>query len=315
MSRTLRAVFCALALAVALPRPLSAATAPAPVAFVPLDDRPVTLQLPLLLGHIAGRAVLAPPVALLGHYLTPGDPDGILRWLSSDATRPANALVVSLDMVAYGGLVASRVPGVPTYVAYTRLRQLAQLRADRPGLGIVAFGTIMRLAPTGVPATTPYWANGDVVDRIAEYASLPSPTRTADERARAAHLRALIGPKTLDAYLATRARNRDVDQFALQLAAEGTFDEIVLGQDDAGPAGLHVADVAAVEPDEPALRARGARLDRARRGRTRDGAARARVRAGDRLETGRARALLARGRGERRRPARVRSDRRRRSAS
>ena len=59
----LRAVLCALALVIALPRALSAAQAPAPVAFVPLDDRPVTLQLPILLGDIAGRRVLTPPQA------------------------------------------------------------------------------------------------------------------------------------------------------------------------------------------------------------------------------------------------------------
>jgi hypothetical protein len=246
VSRTLRALLCALALVIALPRALAAAPAPAPVAFVPLDDRPVTLQLPILLGDIAGRRVLTPPVTSLGHYLTPGDPDAILRWLVSDETRSASALVASLDMLAYGGLVASRVPGIPAYVAYTRLRRLAQLHAERPDLAIAAFGTIMRLAPTGVPATTPYWANGAVVDRIADYANLPSPPTTAADRERAANLRAQIGSQTLDAYLATRARNLDVDQFALQLAAEGTFGELVLGQDDAGPVGLHVADVAAL---------------------------------------------------------------------
>jgi len=248
VSRTLRAILCALALIIALPQVLSAqtATATAPVAFVPLDDRPVTLQLPILLGDIAGRRVLTPPLASLGHYLTPGDPDVILRWLTSDETRSASALVASLDMLAYGGLVASRVPGVPAYVAFTRLRRLAQLRVERPDLTIVAFGTIMRLAPTGVPATTPYWANGAVVDRIADYANLPSPPMTAADRERAANLRTQIGAPTLNAYLATRARNLDVDQYALQLAAEGTFGEIVLGQDDAGPVGLHVADVAAL---------------------------------------------------------------------
>ena len=51
---------------------------------------------------------------------------------------------------------------------------------------------------------------------------------------------------TLGAYLATRARDRAVDLFALQLTAEGSFDRIVIGQDDAGPVGLHLRDLAAL---------------------------------------------------------------------
>ncbi len=226
------------------------AAAPAPVVFVPLDDRPVTLQLPIMLGAIAGRPVVTPPRPLVGHYLTPGDSDGILRWLATDAvTTQATALVASLDMIAYGGLVASRVPGEPGYVAYTRLRALAAVRTAHPNLELSTFGTILRLAPTGVPqvpATAAYWASGETVNRIAQYANLPSPPQTPGQRASAADLRAQIGSPRLDAYIGARARNLSVDQYALQLAAEGAFDEIVLGQDDAGPVGLHVADVAAL---------------------------------------------------------------------
>jgi hypothetical protein len=111
------------------------------------------------------------------------------------------------------------------------------------------FGTVMRLAPTGVPklgpaATFPF-AGGDVWGAIQQYANLPDPPATDEQRAFAAKLRAQLGP-ALDAYLDTRARDRDVDLFALRIAAEGGFDRIVLGQDDAGPVGLHLRDLAAL---------------------------------------------------------------------
>ena len=54
------------------------------IAFVPLDDRPVTLQLPVMLGAIAGIDVRTPPRALVGRYLDPGSPDAILAWLGAD---------------------------------------------------------------------------------------------------------------------------------------------------------------------------------------------------------------------------------------
>jgi hypothetical protein len=221
----------------------------APIAFVPLDDRPVTYQLPIMLGAIAGQPLLTPPRAAIGNYLEPGDPDALLHWLEGYGTQGVSALVASTDMVAYGGLVASRVPGVSTSEAFARLRALAALKSERnlPFVGV--FGTIMRLAPTGVPRlglATNYYAAGQTVDDLQAYANLPDPPR-GDDIARAHRLSERIGAPTLAAYLKTRARNRDVDQWALQLTAEGGFDQIVIGQDDAGPQGLHLKDVAALK--------------------------------------------------------------------
>ena len=216
---------------------------------VPLDDRPVTAQLPRLLGAIAGVQVAEPPRPLLGRYLTPGNAPGIAAWLRESAPRDARAYVISADMMVYGGLVASRVPGVTRGDAYTRLRDLAAFRATRPDASFAVFGTVMRLAPTGVPASgaAAHWpfAGADVWGAIQQYAGLPDPPVTPDDRAKAQRIRDRLGP-VLDAYLATRARNRDVDLFALRLAAEGAFDRVVLGQDDAGPVGLHLDDLAAL---------------------------------------------------------------------
>jgi hypothetical protein len=243
--------FCAaLVLALASTVHGSADAAPVPsIAFVPLDDRPVTYQLPVMLGAIAGQPLLTPPRPLIGSYLTPGDPDALLRWLASPQTQGVSGIVASSDMLVYGGLVASRVPGVWAIDGFARLRALAAIRAARPGAFVAVFGTIMRLAPTGLPAidaTKDYYATGETVDLIQQYANLPDPPQSDEQRALAARLRERIGP-VLDRYLATRARNREVDDYALYVTAEGGIDRIVLGQDDAGPTGLHLRDVAELQ--------------------------------------------------------------------
>jgi hypothetical protein len=216
--------------------------------FVPLDDRPVTYQLPLMLGRIAGQSVVAPPRALLGRYLHFGQPDAIVRWLNSDAPR-AGRYVVSSDMLAYGGLVASRVPGTTYADAYFRLRELDMLRRRSPHAWIGTFGTVMRLAPTGVPAigdaasffgAYPVWAY------LQEYANLHDPPST-EEAARAQVLAQKIGSATLDGYLQARARNYAVDHLLIGMTARGTIDRLVLGQDDAKPYGLHVPELRALE--------------------------------------------------------------------
>lgn len=222
-------------------RPVAAATS-APIVFVPLDDRPVSLQLPVLLGRIAGRSVVTPPRALLGHYLQPGSPDAIIAWLNSRAPRDAGAFVLSTDMLDYGGLLASRVPGVTYADAYFRAGEFVRLRGLYPRAWIAAFGTIMRLAPTGVPVIGPgatYFAAGAAWQNLWDYAKLHDPPLPSEDAAAAA-LRTEIGEPTLEAYLADRVRDLAVDRLLVRKAARGRIDRLVLGQDDAGPVGLDV---------------------------------------------------------------------------
>lgn len=217
------------------------------IVFVPIDNRPATAQFPQLIGELAGVRLVEPPAALLGNYLDPGDPTALLRWL--DAPPPdGQEFVVSNDMLVYGGLVASRIPAVDIATARTRVAALAAVRARHSLAAFTVFGSIMRLAPTGVPAIGPAAAfpfAGDVWPKIQQYANLPDPLQTAEQTALAARLRADLGP-TLDAYLGTRERNLDVDRTLFRATAAGAFDRAVLGQDDAGPVGLHVTDLNAL---------------------------------------------------------------------
>jgi hypothetical protein len=221
----------------------------ATIAFVPMDDRPVTAQLPVMLGRIAGVTLDAPPSELLGRYLQAGQPDALIAWLNDEAARPrTRAFVVSSDMLAYGGLIASRIPGSTYADAYFRLRELAHLRARAPHVWIGVFGTVMRLAPTGTPTGTAFFAPYPIWEYLQEYANLPDPPPAAQAQ-RAEHLRELIGEPVLDAYLASRARDLAVGRLLLKMTATGTIDRLVLGQDDAGPVGLHVPEVALLQAE------------------------------------------------------------------
>jgi hypothetical protein len=215
----------------------------AAIAFVPLDDRPVTAQLPVMLGRIAGVRVETPPPRDLGQHLARGDSDAVVRWLNrATHDRQNSAFVVSSDMLAYGGLIASRVPGASYADARSRLVQLRATRAARPDAWIAAFGTVMRLAPTGAPASSGFFAAYPVWTYLQQYASLHDPP-SPNEMASAQRLQQEIPATTLAAYIETRGRDVAVDRFLLQLTSEGSVDRLALGQDDAGPVGLHAKDV------------------------------------------------------------------------
>lgn len=212
--------------------------------FVPVDDRPATAQFPRLIAQIAGVQLLEPPATMLGNYLQPGDPAALIDWLDN-APADTQAFVVSNDMIAYGGLVASRIPPTSLQTAQARLHRLTLVREHHSLAAFTVFGSVMRLAPTGVPAIGPaadFPFAGSVWPKIQAYANLPAPPQTEAQRARAAALRAEIGPP-LDAYLATRARDLQIDLDLLRDDAAGAVDRVVLGQDDSGPIGLSAPDL------------------------------------------------------------------------
>ena len=213
---------------------------------------PAARQLPVMAGAIAGVKVVEPPQRWLGDYIAPGAVGAIDAWLERPPERNARAFIVSSDMLAYGGLDPSRAPGgISQEAAITRLGTLRRLRAMHPHDWIAAFGTIMRLEPTAVApvgaalnyspiAQPPTW------EYIWELAGMHDPPLPS-EAARATRLRAAIGEPVLQQYLQTRERDRNVDLAALQLVTDGTLNRIVIGQDDAGPVGLHVKDVRALQ--------------------------------------------------------------------
>ena len=75
------------------------------IIFVPIDNRPCTMSFPTQLAEIGGYKMKIPPENLLGVFRKPGDSNEILNWLYEN-TKKEDILLLSLDMIVYGGLVA-----------------------------------------------------------------------------------------------------------------------------------------------------------------------------------------------------------------
>ncbi len=210
------------------------------IALVPLDDRPVSLQYPQMMAGLAHAEVVAPPIEVLGRFTTPGDTAAIARWLRDQDWRDIDALVVSFDMLAYGGLVASRVHGVDEATALERLSTLRDIARANPALPIHGFTTIMRLAPTADGRNEAYR------DRLARWAEIADDARPGEEATELAGLVAAIPPAALEEYTRARARNRRINMAAAQLVADGIVDFLIVSQDDARPRGVHLRDREAV---------------------------------------------------------------------
>ncbi len=91
---------------------------PRAIALIPLDSRPATSSLPVAVGAVGGVRVVTPEANLLGNATRSADANAIRAWV--EATQPAE-MIVSLDALAYGGLVQSRSSTLTADEAWDRL--------------------------------------------------------------------------------------------------------------------------------------------------------------------------------------------------
>ena len=205
------------------------------LALIPLDNRPCNLRFPAQIAAIGGTNLLTPPENLLGFFNTPGEPLGLAKWL--EQVPPIEALIVSIDMLAYGGLVASRRTVTTEAAALEQLQVLRDFRQAHPQTPIYAFNILMRLAVTM-----------DSDEAIANYYNVMRYARLVDEAERfnSEHLRdelhkvrAEIPQPVLREYLNARARNNAVTCRMIDWLAEGIFDYLLITQEDATEFGLH----------------------------------------------------------------------------
>jgi hypothetical protein len=204
---------------------------------VPIDDRPATSQFAKMIADMAGVSLEMPPPSVLGKFTQPGWPESILQWMDQRGLAQYDAVILSADMVAFGGLIASRTDRSSTNLALKRLRELSRLRQTAPQTKFYGFSAVMRLAPTATKDTEDWMLD------MARYAVESEKYRTEQTRARQTtlkNLRARIPKGEIERYQAVRERNVKVQQELVSMVAAGTFDYLIFGQDDAQVEGPHV---------------------------------------------------------------------------
>lgn len=206
------------------------------IGLIPLDERPVNARYPLLLARGTPHEVVVPPTQLLSAGRRAAHLDGLQAWLDAQAPQ-LDALIVSLEMLVCGGLIASRIGHEPLEALHARLALLRRLKAQYPRLKMLAFNVISRIARHDDALEEPdYWAvYGSRLFRFSQQLDmaqqgLPAPELDA--------LRAAIPPQLLADFLGRRLRNHALNLGALALLHDGVFDALVLSSDDTSVYGL-----------------------------------------------------------------------------
>lgn len=224
------------------------------ILLMPLDERPCNAWYPRYLAPIAGVDLLMPPADILPSFRAPGNPAALRRWLLENIEH-ADAAVVSVDLLGYGGLIPSRIGRESTGEVLANVEALHEARRIKPDIHLLAFNIIMRTANSVVNTEEPnYWdPHGQDIYRLSQLMDRLERLGLEEERAEHDALRARIPREHLDDYLARRARNHEVNRAVIRLAAEGVLDFVFLSQDDASEYGLPAREQRALRADIAAL--------------------------------------------------------------
>ena len=207
------------------------------IAYLPLDERPVNTRYPGMIADIASIELELPPTDLLSQFRTPADQDRLIDWLCA-AVPTCSALIVSLEMLGCGGLIASRISTESATAIATRLHILAELKRQHPDLVIYAFTVVTRVPNYDDATEEPvYWADfGTALHQLSRLYDRRERGESVDDEI--AEIEAVVPLSIRRDWLTRRLRNHTLNLTALDLLAHDVLDLLVISSDDTTPEGL-----------------------------------------------------------------------------
>lgn len=204
------------------------------LALIPIDNRPVCYNLVSDIASIDDDLqMFLPDKKLLGGLRSSADVDGIIEWLEN--LEEVDAIVVSLDTIAYGGLISSRRSKDSAEEVKTRLQKVKNLL--KKGKKVYAFSSIMRISNNNVnEEEKEYWNKYGMQIFEYSYRFHKEGNDFSD-----------VPKDILNDYLATRYRNFQINKMYIDWLSEGVFDTLVFSKDDCAQFGLNVMEADILE--------------------------------------------------------------------
>lgn len=199
------------------------------ICFIPIDNRPVCYTLAeQICGIDKCIELFIPPREMLGDLKKISDIDGILDWM--EKLPEADCMVLSLDTIAYGGLIPSRRGKESYNEVKARLDRLKPLLV---GKKVYAFSSIMRISNNNCnEEEKEYWS--EYGKKIFEY-SFNGGGQTD------------VPKDIIEDYLATRKRNFEINKLYLEWQKEGLFKTLIFSKDDCAERGFNVDEARELE--------------------------------------------------------------------
>lgn len=205
---------------------------------IPLDERPCNYMFPQLVANTQNQLeLLVPPLSYLGHKKEPAKYEQIISFLKEQA-KDCDSIVLSMDMLLYGGLIPSRLHTLQKEEVIERLHSLCQIKEEYPNIKVYAFQCIMRCPSYDSSEEEPeyYEQYGAALFRRAYLLDYQKRHGLSVEETQ--ELNAIQIPEAIISdYETRRAFNTNMNVEVLQYVKEGVIDFLVIPQDDSSPYG------------------------------------------------------------------------------
>lgn len=208
------------------------------IAFIPIDNRPVCYTLAQQISAIdRDLALFLPPREMLGDLNRSADINGIFSWLKK--LENIDSIVVSLDTIAYGGLIPSRRSSETFEEIKKRMESFFALLREK-NAKVYAFSSIMRISNNNInEEEKEYWSLYG--EKIFKY------SYELHKNAPDTDVKADVPPEIIQDYLKTRQRNFEINKMYLNLSKQGVFETLVFSKDDCAKYGLNVGEAQVLE--------------------------------------------------------------------
>ena len=204
------------------------------ICVIPIDNRPVCYSLVKdICAMDESIELFIPPKDYLGSLTKPANYEVIIDWMKH--LPHMDAMILSLDTLAYGGLIPSRRIKDSFEEVKSRIERIKPLLIGRK---VYAFSSIMRISNNNInEEEKEYWK--DWGKKIFEYSYNTSKLLHAANTD--------IPKDILEDYLKTRKRNFEINKFYLEWQKAGLFDTLIFSKDDCAEYGLNVEEANEIE--------------------------------------------------------------------
>ena len=212
------------------------------IALIPIDNRPICYDLISdIIAIDKNIELFLPKLEDLGGLTTQSNIENLFNFIEN--LNEVDYLILSLDTIAYGGLVSSRRCNETFKEIKKRIEKLQNI-ASKKAKKILAFSSIMRISNNNInEEEKEYWK--DYGKMIFDW-SFNSHKAKIENQKQPTHN---IPKDILEDYLETRKRNFQINKLYLNLAQEGFFDTLIFSKDDCAEFGLNVEEANFLEKE------------------------------------------------------------------